>query len=95
MVNKKRLEITFQVGKFVWLNSKKFVIPTKLFIQRSARYIGPFRVKKILNPDVYVLDIDMRVGKTRHAVFYVLELKKYRRDEKDWHLWQEDPMPPP
>ena len=79
----------------MWLNSKKIVIPTKLSIKWSARWIRPFRVKKILNPDVCVLDLGMRVGKTRYAVFYVSELKKYRRDEKDWHLWQEDPMSPP
>jgi hypothetical protein len=43
--------------------------------------------EEILHPDVYVLDLGKRVGKSWHPVFYMLLLKKYHRDEKDLHLW--------
>lgn len=94
-VNKKRREVTFQVGEKVWLDSRNLGIPTELSIKWSARWIGPFPVKKVLHPDVYVLDFDKRVGKSWHPVFHVSLLKKYHRDEKELHLWQEDPRPPP
>lgn len=54
-----------------------------------------FLWKKILDPDVYVLDLGKMVGKIWHLVFHVSVLKKYYRDEKDLHLWQEDPHRPP
>ena len=52
VVNKKWREDTFQAGDNVWLDSRNLEIPTELSIKWSARWIGPFPVKKILNPDV-------------------------------------------
>jgi hypothetical protein len=85
-VNKKRREITFQMGEKVWLDSMNLRIPMELSIKWSARWIRLFPVKKILHPDVYVQDLGKRVGKSWHPVFHVLLLKKYHRDEKDLHL---------
>ena len=42
-----------------------------------------------------MFDLGKRVGKSWHAVFHESLLKKYHRDEKDLHLSQEDPRPPP
>ena len=50
-------------------------------------------MKKILHPDVYVLDLGKRVGKSWHPVFHVSLFKKYHWDEKNLHLWQEDARP--
>ena len=33
--------------------------------------------------------------KSWHPVFHVSLFKKYHRDEKDLHLWHEDPRLPP
>ena len=83
--------MTFQVGENVWLDSKNLGVPTKLSIKWSAMWIRSFLVRKVLHPDVYVLDLGKRVDKSCHPVFHVSLLKKYYRDKKDLHLWQEDP----
>ena len=93
-VNKKWWEMTFKVGENVWLDSRNLEIPTDLSIKWSAMWIGSFLVKKILHLDVYVLDLGKKVGKSWHPVIHVSLLKMYHRDEKDLHLWQEDPRPP-
>ena len=36
-VNKKRQEVTFQVGEQVWLDSRNLEIPTELSMKWSAR----------------------------------------------------------
>lgn len=36
-----------------------------------------------------------KIGNIWHLVFHVLLLKRYHRNEKDLHLWQEDLCPPP
>ena len=64
VVNKKRWEMTFQVEDKVWLDSRNLGILTKLSIKWSARWIGPFPMKEILHPDMYVLDLGKRVGKS-------------------------------
>ena len=94
-VNKKRREVTFQVGEKVWLDSKNLGIPMELSIKWSARWIEPFPMKKILHLDVCVVDLGKRIGKSWHPVFHIPLFKKYYRDEKDLYLWQEDPRPPP
>ena len=83
------------MGEKVWLDSRNLGIPTEFSIKWSARWIGPFPVKKIFHPDVYVLELDKRVDKSWHPVFHVSLLKKYHCDEKELHLWQKDPRPPP
>jgi hypothetical protein len=85
-VNKKRREVTFQVGEKVWLDSRNLEIYTELSIKWSARWIGTFPVKKILHPDVYVLDLGKQVGKSWHPVFHVFLVKKYHQNEKELHL---------
>jgi hypothetical protein len=94
-VNKHRREEAFKVGEKVWLDSRNLSVPTEVSLKWTARWIGPFEVLKILHPDVYLLDIPPRHGKTWHPVFHVSLLKRYHRDEKGLHLWQEDPRPPP
>lgn len=48
----------------------------ELFIKWSARLIGPFLINEILHLDVYVLDLDKKVGKSWHLIFHILLLKK-------------------
>ena len=45
-----------------------------LSIKWSARWIGPFSVKKILHPDVYVLELGKRVVRVgiRYSMFRYL-----------------------
>ena len=52
------------MGEKVWLDSRNLSIPTELSIKWSARWIGPFPVKKNFHPDVYVLDLGKQVGKS-------------------------------
>ena len=83
------------MGEKVWLDSRNLGIHTEFSIKWSARWIGHFPVKKIFHPDVYVLELGKRVDKSWHPVFHVSLLKKYHCDEKELHLWQKDPRPPP
>jgi hypothetical protein len=92
-VNKKRREESFKEGEKVWLDSTNLGLPTEVSAKWFARWIGPFPVKKILHPDVYVSDLQ-GVGKNWHPVYHVSMLKKCYRDDKQLHLWQEDPRPP-
>ena len=78
VVNKKRRQMTFQVGEKIWLDSRNLRIPTELSIKWSARWIGPFPVKKKFHPNVYVLDLGKRVGKSWHPVFNVSEVSLRR-----------------
>lgn len=48
----------------MWLGSRNLRIPTELSIKRSARWIGPFLVKKDFHANVYVLDLGKRVGRS-------------------------------
>lgn len=84
-----------QVEGKVWLDSRTSGISTNASIKWCVRRIRSFAVKKILHPDVYMLNINKRVGKSWHPVFHVSLLKKYVHDEKWLHLWQEDLRPPP
>lgn len=51
-------------------------------------------MKKILHPDVNVLDLNKNVGKSWHPIYHVSLLKKCHCGVNDFHLWQEDPRPP-
>lgn len=51
-------------------------------------------MKKILHRDVHVLDLGKRVDKSWHPVFHISGLKKYHRNERGLHEWQEDPRLP-
>ena len=94
-VNKKRRDERFAIGEKVWLDSRNSGVSTEVFAKWSARWIGPFLVKKMIHQDVYVLDIETWPGRNWHLVFHVAMLKKYYKDDKNLHLWQEDSYPPP
>lgn len=82
------------MGENVWVELRNLGIPTELSIKWSARWSGLFHVKKIIPLDMYVLDLGKRVGKSLHLVSHVSLLKKYNRDEKKLHFWQENSRPP-
>ena len=87
VVNKKRREMTFHVGKKVWLDSKNLEIPTKLSIKWSVRWI----VSGEENPSSEHVRVRLR-QKSWHPVFHVSLLKKYHQDEKDLSLCQLKPI---
>lgn len=73
--DKHRRDLQFKVGDQVWLSTRtlrdKGIGAAKFF----PRFRGPHRVKRVISPDAYELELDssMRI----HPVFHVSELKPW------------------
>jgi hypothetical protein len=93
--DKHRLDIEFEVGQQVLLSTadlrfKASGITPKL----SARWIGPYRIKRKISSLAYELDLPPYLR--LHPVFNVTKLKQYRTSEAfDPHRTIEPIRPPP
>lgn len=76
--NKTRRHVQFNVGDYVWLSRDVLYFHNPIVKNRfklSSRYIGPYKIKREINPSAFELDLpsDMNL----HPVFHVSELKPY------------------
>ncbi|WVZ50877.1 hypothetical protein U9M48_002086 [Paspalum notatum var. saurae] len=82
--DKRRRELTFEEGEFVYLNvsplwcTKRFHTRGKL----APRYIGPFRIKQRVGDLAYELELPEHLSRV-HPVFHVSQLCKCLRLPED------------
>jgi len=83
-------ELKFRVGDKVMLNGKniKTIRPTKKLDHKMR---GPFKVKRLIGPYAYELDIPAFVGRP-HPVYHISLLEPYHRNEIPG---RRSPTPPP
>jgi hypothetical protein len=77
--NTHRKEISFAIEDEVFINVKNLRV-RKLCKKLIDRYIGPFKVSKSVNPNVYELELP-EVYRRLHRTFLVSLLKPYSRRE--------------
>jgi hypothetical protein len=76
-VDSGHIDVQFNVGDEVILSTKNLKLSgTK---KPSARYNGPFKVVKVINPVAYQLDLPLQYGRL-YPVFHVGLLKPFKSD---------------
>jgi hypothetical protein len=85
--DKRRSDVRYEVGDKVLLSVKHFRLPKGRSSKLSPRFVGPFRISKVVNDVAYALELPEHVR--MHNVFHVSAL----------HRWHEggayQPPPPP
>lgn len=66
----------FSVGDFVLLDTLNLSLPAAQVKKLSARFVGPYKVVKVVNKNAYKLDLPSSFGRT-HPVFNISFLKPY------------------
>lgn len=91
--NAHRRDVTFKVGDQVRLSTANLTLPSTMSRKLAARYVGPFKVEKVVNPVTYRLKLpaSMRV----HPVFHVSLLQPWRVDPEHPAHVTAPPRPPP
>jgi len=75
LANKRRKEVVFQPGDYVWVNFRKIRFPTKVRGKLDARGDGPFRVLKRINNNSYIIDLPGEYGVS--STFNVSDLSPF------------------
>ena len=88
--NKSRRDEAFKVGDEVVLSTKHLHLDQHLPTKLRRRWVGPFRVSKVVSPVAYGLDLPPRWK--IHPVFHVSNLKRYFRSDQFARV--EQPPPP-
>ena len=78
--NKSRREESYQVEDKVLLATHNLRIDQHLLTKLRRRWVGPFKVVKVISPVAYELDLppDWKV----HPVFHISNLRRYVRSEE-------------
>ena len=90
-VDKKRLEISFNPGEFVYLKvspirgTRRFQVQGKL----APRYIGPYQVLKKVRAVAYRLELPEGMSDI-HPVFHVSQLRRCLRIPEKVHVPEEE-----
>ena len=90
--NLRRREVQFQVGEKVMLSTEDLQWKGKINRKLSARYIGPFTIKRVLSRLNYELELPPTLP--IHPVFHVLKLKKYVGDDSRFPNRVQEPSRP-
>ena len=79
-VDHSRRDETFEVGDEVVLSTHNICVNQHLPPKLRWRWIGPYRVTKVISPVAYGLDLPptWRI----HSVFHVSNLKRFHRSEE-------------
>jgi hypothetical protein len=73
--NKKRRDIQFAVGDWSWLKTDHLVLPPSLSRKLAAKWIGPYQIKKVINP--VAMELQLPSNLRLHPVFHVSNLKPH------------------
>jgi hypothetical protein len=94
-VNRKRRDVTFDVGQLVLLNAKNISWPAEVSQKLVPKYLGPFRIKAVLGPVTYQLDLPATLP--IHPTFHVSLLKPWVQNDSELFPAERDEMnePPP
>ena len=80
-VNEHRTTTTYEIDEFVLLSTKYFPLKSGGVRKLTPKYIGPFRIIKILaNGSAYELELPSSF-KNLHPAFHISLLRKYEPDE--------------
>lgn len=78
-VNKGRCQVIFEEGDLVWLHLRKEGFPVQRHSKLSPRGDGPFKVKKKVSDNAYVLELSKEYGVS--PVFNVGDLTPYEKGD--------------
>ncbi len=93
--NKKRRDVTFEVGEKVWLNTRNLnIVIDGPADKLNPKWIGPLNIVGKINDVAYKLELPHELERNRvHPVFHSSLLKKHI--ESDEFKEREPPKPPP
>lgn len=86
--NLDRRDLVFQEGEEVLLSTKNLAIKKGLTRKLSSRYVGPFKIAKVISSTAYKLDLpeDWKI----HPVFHIALLKRYEKGNNDTEVVVQD-----
>ena len=73
--NKKRIDVKYDIGDKVLLSVKHFRLPKGRTAKLSPRYVGPFKVIKVISDTCYALELPEHLR--MHNVFHVSALHRW------------------
>uniref|UniRef100_A0A383WFN5 Reverse transcriptase n=1 Tax=Tetradesmus obliquus TaxID=3088 RepID=A0A383WFN5_TETOB len=90
--NQRRKDVTYAAGDKVYLSTSNLYLPSSMSRKLTARYLGPFKVERVVNPVTYKLKLPptMRI----HPVFHVSLLKPYKTCEEFTNRQESTPVQP-
>ena len=91
--NLHRQHVEYQVGDKVLLSTTDLRLKMKVTPKLTARYIGPFAIKRVLSPLNYELYLPPSLS--IHPVFHISKLKAYNSSEQFDSLRPSPPTRPP
>jgi hypothetical protein len=81
--DKKRREVVLKEGDKAWLKTENLTISNTLAHKWTPKWAGPYEVLKVLHKDVYLIDAPKK--ERFHRVFHISKLKKFIKDDKNFH----------
>ena len=79
--NKRKREVIFEEGDWVWLHLRKDRFPNQRKSKLSPRGDGPFQVLKRINNNAYQIDLPEEYGV--HTTFNVMDLTPFAGSEDE------------
>lgn len=76
--NKERQDVQFKVGDKVKLSTINLNLPSTMSKKLAARFLGPFKVERVINPVAYKLKLPTSLK--IHPVFHISLLRPWRED---------------
>ena len=94
-VNKKRRDVTLDIGQLVLLNAQNISWPAEVSKKLVPKYLGPFKIKSVMGPVTYQLDLPATLP--IHPTFHVSLLKPWVQNDSELFPTVRDELnePPP